>query len=660
MNFPRLRVAFVVIALLLIMCSAFRLAFLFIFGELGQLAADEVWKSLYIGVKLDLRMAVTVVVPFLALAAIPKLNPARAGSARTFWSIHFAILFGLFVVIFLSDLGHYDYLQTRLNAGVFRFLLNPLISLQMVWETYAVIPGVVLSIGVSIGTFCLFVWQFDQLAKPVQRPRRNKQISVVAIASAFLVAGLYGKFSYYPLRWSDAYFSTNQFTADVAMNPLLHVIDTYATAENDIGDTERLRENYSRLADYLGVTNPDVDTLSLSRSVRPTPLTAEPPNVVVIMMESFAAHLTGFQGNPLDASPEFDRFAESGLVFTNFYTPGVGTAHGIYTMFTGIPDVSLNRTASRNPRAIDQHIILNDFEGYEKYYFLGGSANWANIRALLQHNIKDLKLYEEGHFPNSPRADVWGISDLHLFEESHRVLSDANGPFFAFIQLSGNHRPYTIPDDNRGFVPEAIDDQLALENGFDRVDGYNSFRFMDHALAFFIRLAQEEAYFENTLFVLTADNGEIGKVPGPLHYEEASRVSNHHAPFVIFGAPLLREPQRIDAIATQMDIMPTIAGAIGAPVDNLAMGRNLFDSDNERGVAFIHRRWGTGSELLLLDGEYLLTMKEGQSSAVLNAYRSKDPGVNIAAERPDLAQSMTSFAESIYDASGNLLFGGEP
>ena len=614
------------------------------------------WRAFYVGFKLDLRMAVAAVIPVLVLSLIPKLNPARSAKARHFWSVHFAILTAVLVAVLYADLGHYDYLQTRLEISALRFLSNPLISMQMVWETYSVIPATLLLAVIAFGTYWFLQFFQNDVRFSSNRPSRAARITITTAMTVFMISGLYGKFSYYPLRWSDTYFSAQQFPADLATNPVLRTINTIATGEQFTADPDSVRENYDSLAAYLGVDTPNADTLNLDRNTLPTPVTDIRPNVVVIMMGSFASHLTGFHGNPLDASPAFDRYAESGLAFTNHYTPGFGTAHGIYTMFTGIPDVSLNRTASRNPKAIHQNMILNELEGYEKYYFLGGSANWANIRALLTLNIDDLKLYEEGDYPNSPRTDVWGISDLHLFEESNRVLAKADAPFFAFINLSGNHRPYTIPPDNRGFVPEDIDDELALANGFDKVDGYNSFRFLDHSLEFFIELAVNEEYFENTLFVLTADNGEHGPVNGSLHFEEESRVSNHHAPFVIFGAPLTRQAERIQAIGTQMDIMPTIAGAIGIPAKNTTLGRNLLDPAHSNGFAFIHRRRGSGSEILSYDGRHLLTQREQNVAPLLQDLKATDNTQEIIAENPELVKKMAVFSDSFYAASRYLLF----
>ena len=106
------------------------------------------------------------------------------------------------------------------------------------------------------------------------------------------------------------------------------------------------------------------------------------------------------------------------------------------------------KTVSRNPLAIDQRIIFDQYKGYEKRYFIGGSANWANIRAVFQSNIEGLKIFEEGSFEEEIRADVWGIDDYELFKESNKELKKLHQkkqPFVAYIQTATNHMPFTVP-----------------------------------------------------------------------------------------------------------------------------------------------------------------------------------------------------------------------
>ena len=66
--------------------------------------------------------------------------------------------------------------------------------------------------------------------------------------------------------------------------------------------------------------------------------------------------------------------------------------------------------------------VQYEFAGHERYYMIGGNANWANIRGIFQNNIEDLQLLEESDWKAS-NSDVWGVSDLALLRESVGVSS---------------------------------------------------------------------------------------------------------------------------------------------------------------------------------------------------------------------------------------------
>ena len=120
---------------------------------------------------------------------------------------------------------------------------------------------------------------------------------------------------------------------------------------------------------------------------------------------------------------------KQGIFFDRCFTPAYGTARGVWAVITGIPDVEYPNTASRNPAAVDQHTIINDYKGYDKFYFLGGSLSWANIRGLLTNNITGLHLYEEDSH-KAKTVDVWGISDKNLFLEANGVFKEQTPPVF--------------------------------------------------------------------------------------------------------------------------------------------------------------------------------------------------------------------------------------
>jgi phosphoglycerol transferase MdoB-like AlkP superfamily enzyme len=260
----------------------------------------------------------------------------------------------------------------------------------------------------------------------------------------------------------------------------------------------------------------------------------------------------------------------------------------VWATVTGVPDVQLYKTASRNPAAVDQHTIINDFKGYEKYYFLGGSTSWANIRGLLTNNIDSLHLYEEGDY-KAAKIDVWGISDKNLFLESNKILGKEQKPFFAVIQTADNHRPYTIPEEDlKSFQKKKVPQDTLIKYGFATLDEYNAFRYTDYCYQQFIEAAKKEKYFNNTIFVFVGDHGIKG-VAGdmlPKVFSELS-LTSEYVP-LLFYAPGFIKPARYTYPASQVDILPTLAGLCNVGYTNNALGSDLLkEKDTTAKKAFI-------------------------------------------------------------------------
>lgn len=250
----------------------------------------------------------------------------------------------------------------------------------------------------------------------------------------------------------------------------------------------------------------------------------------------------------------------------------------MWAIITGIPDVQLYKTGSRNPAAVNQHTIINDFNGYEKLYFLGGSTSWANIRGLLTNNIAGLHLYEEGSY-KAAKIDVWGISDKNLFLEANKVLGRQQKPFFAVIQTADNHRPYTIPEEDlRVFKKKQVPKDTLLQYGFSGLDEYNAFRYTDYSFEQFMEAAKREKYFENTLFVFVGDHGIRGNAGNMLPKAFTDQnLTAEHIP-LLFYAPSILKPALYTYPASQTDILPTIADFCNISYRNNSLGKDLLDT----------------------------------------------------------------------------------
>jgi phosphoglycerol transferase MdoB-like AlkP superfamily enzyme len=546
--------------------------------------SEGITGTFWLGMRYDARVAAVISLFMLILSSVPALDPFRRRSAARGWNWFLAIICLLLTLFYVTDFLHFRYLNQRLNASALSYLEDASISASMVWQTYPVIR---IFIVIIVAT-----WLFYRLVKSVFRliSKSNQGQTAITRKLSFLLIFLFyaicifGRIGQYPLRWSDAFDLGTDFKANLALNPVQSFFSSFKFRSSGY-DTKKLREVYPAMAAYLGVDRPDSNNFSFQREVLPDSISnwsgQGKPNIVLVICESFSGYKSSMYGNPLNTTPYFAAMCKEGLFFDNCFSPMIGTAKGVWAVITGIPDVELVKTASRNPMMVDQHTIINNFADHKKYYFLGGSTSWANIRGLLRNNIQGLNIYEQENF-NAPKVDVWGISDKNLFLEANKILQKETKPFFAVIQTADNHRPYTIPEEDKEGVGLMDFPKDSLKKyGFENNNELNAFRYTDYCFKTFIEAAKKSTYFNNTIFVFVGDHGIPGN-SGPLFPKSWSDnfLASHHIP-LLFYAPGKLKPGRLHDPASQVDVLPTIAGIANIPYRNSSMGRDLTVSHHQ-------------------------------------------------------------------------------
>jgi phosphoglycerol transferase MdoB-like AlkP superfamily enzyme len=232
------------------------------------------------------------------------------------------------------------------------------------------------------------------------------------------------------------------------------------------------------------------------------------------------------------------------------------------------------------------------------------------------------------------------------------VLEQQRGPFFAFIQTSGNHRPYGIPDDPRerqGFELATADEQELRANGFESLAAYNGLRFFDHALGHFFRRARAAPYFRNTLFVMYGDHGNPATHDIPF---ERLGLTGFHVPFVVYWPGRVAGGRVIDGAASLVDLLPTALGVMGVPHVNATLGRDLLAPRPAR------EQFALVPEGIL-DNEFFLRDAPGGGYR-LYRYRGADPTRNLAAEHPDKVAELGRLREALRDTARYLLYHNPP
>lgn len=644
----------------LLFLSALRLIFWAYFNSpQDPISSLTLLQALYLGLKFDLRWILLTLLPILALAWVAPLGLFTPLGTRI-WLVYSSSIFAVSLFVFMVHFGHFAYLMTPLDATVLRFFDDAGTSLDMVWQSYPVLTLALVLLLLTAVYASVFRRLLSRLGVTPQLDwGRKKKLLVMGVTGFFILFGVYGKWSWYPLRWSDAYFSPHPFAAAVAVNPILHAYDTFKNKKVDF-DFDATQQAYALMADFLGVDTPDPEHLNFRRERSGSSLAQQKPNIVMVFLESFASYKTSLSGNPLDPTPAFKAIAEKGVYFKNYFVPHTGTARSVFTALTGLPDIETVNTSTRNPLIVSQHTLVNAFSGYQPFYFIGGSASWGNIRGLLAYNIPNLKLFEEGSY-RSPAVDVWGVTDAHLFQEANEVLAAQQQPFFAIIQTSGNHRPYTIPTDNLGFQYSQHTEAEVLQNGFNGKDEFEAFRYMDHSVGIFMEQARQSPYFDNTIFVFFGDHGIYADTGRHVPASEAQLGLHALRVPLVFYAPKLLAARVESKVASEVDLLPSIAGLAAPHFVNTTLGRDLFDPrhDDQR-YAFTVSHDG-GLSLGLLDASfYLQRRSDANGPGSLHRLDAADPRENVASQYPAQAERMDNYTKAIFETVKYMRYHNDP
>jgi phosphoglycerol transferase MdoB-like AlkP superfamily enzyme len=566
--------------------SLFRVATFFAFAP-DDVSFFAALPCFGLGVLFDIRWICIILSPILLLSFIPHLTPFRSDRNKKWWTTYLAIITFLIFIFFGADFGSFSYDSTRLNAIALNFVDDAKISMQMIWQTY---PVFWIALGIAVAIW-FFRWLFHQTHTKVEVVNSVDEINYMrnwyGAALLLMILGIYGSITAKPLKWNDAFMFKDNFRSYLALNPLQNFFTTLRFRK-PYHDLEKALEYYPVMKDYLKIApkakgyvrqiEPGVDALESK------------PNIVLVVCESFSMYKSTMSGNPLNTTPYFDELTKKGIFFNRCFSPSFGTARGLFALLTGTPDVQVAKFSTQNQEALKQRTIINDFKGYDKHYFLGGSSEFNNFKGLLG-NIKGLTIYEENSF-NSPKVNVWGISDKNLFLESDKILRQQTKPFFAIIQTANNHRPYTIPEEDTDFIKDQIPQDTLVKYGFLSADEYYAFKYMDYSIKHFMETARQSPYFDNTIFVFVGDHGVAGNATSmyPQAWTE-QRLTAEHIPLLLY-APKLLVPKTVTYPVSQLDVLPTIAGLTNIHYQNTTIGRDVLKQGLHRSAFIIHHDEG--------------------------------------------------------------------
>ena len=481
----------------------------------------------------------------------------------------FLWMFGLTFVA-VAEYFFFEEFDSRFNLVSVDYLMYPTEVVGDIRSEYPLFT--VLALGAVVAAIMVLILR-KQLrtgaALPVARAGRLRALGVyVALVACAALT----------FQSSSLGFSRNRVANELASNGAMSFFRAMRTSEIDYGSYYASRDRHKNLAELekaLSQGGGEFTRLAEGRIDREFPARGDglgKMNVVVIASESFGAEFSKLYGSKRDWTPEFDRFAQKSLWFRHMYASGTRTVRGLEAItasFPPIPSVSIVRRPG-NENIANWGSVMRA-QGYSTSFLYGGYGYFDNMNYFYANNgfeVLDRKsITRPTRFEN-----IWGVADEDLYDlalDHFDDLSKTGKPFFAIIMNTSNHKPFTF----RAGVPGVKPVGGGRESGV---------RYADFAQGYFLEQAERHGWFDNTLFVVVADHGArvYGKQDIP--------IKSYEIPMLIY-APKRLNPQRVDALTTQIDVAPTVLGLLGLPYRAPFFGQDVLHTKAaDRVVFFSH------------------------------------------------------------------------
>ncbi len=292
-------------------------------------------------------------------------------------------------------------------------------------------------------------------------------------------------------------------------------------------------------------------------------------NVVLVSMESLGADYVESFGGRKGLTPNLDRLAHDGMMFTQFYATGLRTVRGLEAITLSIPPTPGHAVPMRQHNKGFQTLggVFAD-AGYDALYLYGGYSYFDNMRDFFSGN--GYTVIDRTAIPkeNITHENIWGVADEDLFGQALREMdarANAGRKVFMHIMTTSNHRPFTFPD-GRIDLPQGARESAV--------------KYSDWAIGKFIADAQTKPWFKNTMFVFLADHTSNGRGHTDLPPE------NYRIPLIVY-APGIVAPTRVDYVASQIDVAPTVLGLLDFSYTSRFFGQDILTEGQHHQRAFM-------------------------------------------------------------------------
>lgn len=580
------------------------------------------------GLQFDLAAVLYINVIILVLSVIPVDLRFRPGY-QSLMKVLYYVLNGVAIAVNVMDFVYYRFTLRRTTADVLDQFENETNLFSLFFRFF-------IDYWYAVAFWALLMWVMVKLYNKIQVKGPLMQHRITYYTVGFLAIPLVITIFIGAVRGGFRH-STRPITLSNAGEYVKHpnevslVLNTPFAIFRTLGKTKIQKVNYFKNENELTTLYNPVHTPSDTIAFTPT-------NVVVIILESFSKEFFGVFNKDKEGyrgyTPFLDSLAQHSKTFEYSFANGRKSIDGLPSVIAGIPSLGvpyvLTPFAANKINSLGN--LLRD-KGYHTSFFHGAPNGSMGFQAFT--NLAGFEhYYGKTEYGNDDDFDgIWGIWDDKFLNFYADKINELPEPFMSAFFSVSSHHPFEVPKEFEG----------KFKGGEQPI--LKCVEYTDFALKKFFEKASKMKWYENTLFVITADH-----VSSNIIFQESHTMWGLYSVPILFFKPdnSLRaaEPE----IAQQIDIMPSVLGYLHYDKPYVAFGRNVFD-DKAEPFAFNY----SDNVYNVYKDDYLLMFDGKGTIHMYNFKQDKMLTKDLKSEQPERVRELEHYIKAIIQQYNNRM-----
>ncbi len=574
-NWTYIRQLFLRFGILFLIYSLLRVVFFFFNREVYEGATvTEILQCLIYGWRYDLSALVYTNSLFIILHAAPHPFRGRNGY-QSFLKGLFFLVNGFAIAIAVADLVYFQFNKKRISTDLLSMMQSfggqGLQFFVQYWYLFALFVLVMLVMN------RLYLLTGKATGKN-DNPAYLKESALFLFCIGLSILAARGGFGNLPLTPAQAAKAVDPRLASIVTNSphtFLYSLQKRKLEERNYMSMEEAESIIEYWKHY-----PQVES-------------ARKKNVIVLVLESFSREYIGSLNDYPGYTPFLDSLSGHCLVFSNAFASAERSNKALPAIIAGVPslmDDPIMYSAYQDNCLMGLGKYLRN-EGYHTSFFHGGINGEFNLDALAPAAGFDY-YYGKDEFNDDRFFDGhWGIFDEEFLQYFAGKLDDFPQPFCSVLFTVSSHHPFPIPVRYKGKFPK---EELEISESIAYTD-YSLRRFFEKALA--------SPWFNNTVFVITADHTFQYGERKSARYENRAGYFSVPLCFYTSDGSLNGVYQ---SVVQHTDIIPSLLDYLGYDKPFGSFGSSAFrDSTNRTAIQYLDHLYQIEDDryCLLFDGQ---------------------------------------------------------